>query len=191
MKLLWQTPSLKTKGTPRYVHSTKYCGKLLHFAIDNTDFRNDTPDGKSEFHGTGTVALQKFEADAVGKAIEIERSSKSSMNTRLMRAFQHLPGIIECEELQLYSKTDKTQALCQVLTGDIDLPTWSAYNFLITEELVLTTCQGLPLIPTSPTWLTLYSALKIVQGINVEVTGHKKTINYHISQVYLMRNEMI
>ena len=28
-------------------------GIPIHFAIDNTDFANDTPDGKREFHGTG------------------------------------------------------------------------------------------------------------------------------------------
>ena len=77
----------------------------------------------------------------------------------------------------VFQKGQKRGALCQVLGGDIDvaLPTWSAYNSLITEEPIITTCQGLPLIPTSPTdWSTLYSALKIVQGINVKVTGDKK-----------------
>ena len=34
-------------------------GIPLHFAIDNIDFRNDTPDGKSEFHGTTHVVFQK------------------------------------------------------------------------------------------------------------------------------------
>ena len=31
----------------------------LHFAIDNIDFRNDTADGKNEFHGTTQVLFQK------------------------------------------------------------------------------------------------------------------------------------
>ena len=29
--------------------------KMLPFAIDNTDFNNDTPDGKHEFHGAGQI----------------------------------------------------------------------------------------------------------------------------------------
>ena len=31
----------------------------LHFAIDNTDFKNDTSHGKSEFHSTTLVVFQK------------------------------------------------------------------------------------------------------------------------------------
>ena len=34
-------------------------GINLHFAIDNTDFQNDTPDGKSEFHRIGFTVFQK------------------------------------------------------------------------------------------------------------------------------------
>ena len=40
-----------------------------------------------------------------------------------------------------------------------------------------TICQGLPLYPGSPTdWSNLYTSLKLVQGINVSVTDHAKTI---------------
>jgi hypothetical protein len=33
----------------------------VHFAINNTDFPNDTADGKDEMHGTGQVVFQKFQ----------------------------------------------------------------------------------------------------------------------------------
>ena len=40
-----------------------------------------------------------------------------------------------------------------------------------------TTCQSLPLLPGTPTdWSNLYTFLKLVQGINVSVSGHAKTI---------------
>lgn len=43
--------------------------------------------------------------------------------------------------------------------------------------MTATTCELLPLIPTSPTdWSSLYTALKLVQGINVSVTGSYRTI---------------
>ena len=41
-----------------FVPSNLELGKELHFVIDNIDFKNDTPDGKSEFHGTTLVAFQ-------------------------------------------------------------------------------------------------------------------------------------
>ena len=34
----------------------------LHFAIDNADFYNDIPDGKSEFHDLEQVVFQKLKA---------------------------------------------------------------------------------------------------------------------------------
>lgn len=35
--------------------------KKFPFALDNTDFQNDTPDGKNQFHGTTQVSFQKKE----------------------------------------------------------------------------------------------------------------------------------
>ena len=77
------------------------------------------------------------------------------------------------------TKIDQTWALCQVVNEDISgtLPTWPAFNSLISLKSSPTTCQGLPLYPSPPTdWSTLYTTLIIVQGINVEVTGERKTI---------------
>ena len=42
-----------------FIPRTLEIGKDLHFAIDNADLKNDTPDGKGEFHGTVLVAFQK------------------------------------------------------------------------------------------------------------------------------------
>ena len=41
-----------------YVPANISQGTRLHFSIDNVDFRNDTPDGKGEFHSTGHVVFQ-------------------------------------------------------------------------------------------------------------------------------------
>ena len=57
------------------------------------------------------------------------------------------------------------------------LLTWAAFNSLVTDSVDVSICQGMPLYPGSPTdWTNLYSALKMAQGINVAVTGNKKTI---------------
>lgn len=57
------------------------------------------------------------------------------------------------------------------------LPTWAGYNSLVTAPVSISTCQGMPLYPGSPTdWSNLYTSLKIAQGINVESTGSKTTI---------------
>ena len=65
------------------------------------------------------------------------------------------------------------------------LPTWPAFNSLISERPTISICQGLPLYPSPPTdWSTLYKTLKIVQGINVEVSGNQKTIVSFDLQLY-------
>ena len=56
-------------------------GKMLHFAIDNTDFNNDTPDGKHKFHGTGQIVIRKqsnSNISSLKKSRKIERSNDAS-----------------------------------------------------------------------------------------------------------------
>ena len=56
---------------------------------------------------------------------------------------------------------------------------------MVTDSVDVSICQGMPLYPGSPTdWTDLYSALKMAQGINVAVTGNKKTITSDL-QLYL------
>ena len=139
--------------------------------------------------------LQKVD-DLEPHNLNIERNSKTNLKfikddvfekvymivkkpTPPNELFPSFSGIIPCQELELYSKKDQIWAMCQVVEEDIagPIPTWAAYNSLITSTPTITTCQGLPLYPSSPTdWSTLYTALKIVQEINVEVTGENKTI---------------
>lgn len=56
-------------------------------------------------------------------------------------------------------------------------PLWAATNSLCEESLPLNTYHTIPVIQGSPTeWGNLYTALKIVQGINVSHTPNHKTI---------------
>ena len=56
---------------------------------------------------------------------------------------------------------------------------------MVTDSVDVSICQGMPLYPGSPTdWTNLYSAVKMAQGINVAVTGNKKTITSDL-QLYL------
>ena len=57
------------------------------------------------------------------------------------------------------------------------LPTWNAFNSLLTETPSVALCETLPLSPISPTdWTVLYAALKQAQEINMKVFPNKKTI---------------
>ena len=114
----------------------------------------------------------KFE----GGVLQAEKIDKPSLQKESYPSFS---GEVPCIQFNYCNEIDQTWALCQVVNEDISgtLPTWPAFNSLISLKSSPTTCQGLPLYPSPPTdWSTLYTTLKIVQGINVEVTGERKTI---------------
>ena len=52
--------------------------KRVFFANDNTDFKNDTPNGKGEFHGTGLIICQRYDGQEI-KNVPIERSSSNKI----------------------------------------------------------------------------------------------------------------
>ena len=57
------------------------------------------------------------------------------------------------------------------------IPTWNAYNSLISKERKPTIIQFLTFSPCPPTnWLNLYCVLKQVQGLATSTTLNLKTI---------------
>lgn len=113
-----------------YIPHTIQNGVPIHFAIDNNDFHNDTPDGKGEFHGTGQIIFQKMPEDIEKTSFKIDRSKSSSMKyqgdpfsqtfpcskpTPPNESFSSFNGIIPCDQLQLYTRMDRAWAISQVL----------------------------------------------------------------------------
>ena len=170
----------------------------VHFAIDNCDFKNDTPDGKNEIHATAQVIIQKSDNCGLQQHLPINRSVKKFKSDAISiekitkpsildEKFSKLDREIACIEQNDYLDLDRTWALCHVMDEDISavLPTWQAFNSMISEKPTISICQGLQLYPSPATdWFTLYVALKIVQGINVEVSGNQKTIVLFDLQLY-------
>ena len=122
-------------------------GIPIHFAIDNTDFSNDTPDGKQEFHGTGQVVFQK-KKEMEREHLKIERSKNGSLKFKkdvflpMKSCYKPNPpnenvpdftGIIPCDELEIYGLCDQMWTTCSI--SDDQMPTWSAYNSLVTNLL--------------------------------------------------------
>ena len=62
------------KNNGVYVPHTILKDKAIHFAIDNADFHNDTPDGKGKFHSIGQILFQK--ADRKAKTLENFNTTK-------------------------------------------------------------------------------------------------------------------
>ena len=65
-----------TNNNNIYLPPTLNQNTPLHFGIDNIDFKNDTPDGKAEFHGTTQVVFQKC-SNEIEQPFEFKRNWKN------------------------------------------------------------------------------------------------------------------
>ena len=182
--------------------------KPLFFAIDNIDLTIDTPDGKDQLHGTTQVIFQEKDLNFEPADENIERGKVR--DTKLLYNVMHCcepnplnetyPSygeIVSIQEADIFRKWDFSWALARVFDKEKSIPTWAALNSLCSEAIFLTNCCTTPIIHGSPTdWSNLYTALKIVQGINVSNTSDQKTIVSLDLQLYskciqLQSNEYI
>ena len=66
------------KGT--YIPRRLQKGTLVHFAVDNIDFQEDTVDGRNTFHGTITVAFQPGKTHtATSPILEVDSTKSESL----------------------------------------------------------------------------------------------------------------
>ena len=163
--------------------------KPLFFAIDNIDFQVDTPDGRGQLHGTTQVVFQQKDIDESYSIDKFERNNKSKKSTPIYDVTHCAPpksrndiypcfdNIKSIEEVDIYRHWDLAWALARNFDETASIPTWSAHNSLHTEGIPLTNYCTTPVLHGSPTdWSNLYTALKIVQGINVATTADHKTV---------------
>lgn len=179
----------------------------LHFAIDNIDFKNDTADGKGEFHGTTHVVFQKKQNTQNTQATMAITPSRRSYKFQHPKNGQSVcqkprqPNDSFCEyeepssliDLSSFRNSDRLWGLLQVVDSLelTPLPTWGAFNSLLTGTPQISHYETLPLDASSPTdWTGLYTALKKVQGINTSITADKKTIVTLDLQLYVKCMEL-
>ena len=96
-------------------------------------------------------------------------------------------------DLSQYCNADSLWGICQVFKEKdlCPLPTWNAFNSLITPIPTITTCQVLPLYAGSPTDFTnLHHMLIAAQDINIAITGKCKTIVTLDLQLYAICMQM-
>ena len=132
-----------------YIPPTIRKSSPVYFAIDNIDFRNDTPDGKNEFHGIGQVVYQQSIDEHHQSALKISRE-----HTKSFKHNPFLPALIchkpvppnktypyfippDLADRKLYHNLDSLWFLCRSLNTntEVNKPKWAAYNSLVTEAL--------------------------------------------------------
>ena len=159
------------------------------FAIDNIDFQVDTPDGRDHLRGTTQVVFQQKYMDESRTVHTFERNKPQTNNLPVHDTvycaepkprndtYLCFDNIKSVKDLDIYRRWDLAWTLARNIDTTTSVPTWSAHNSLHTEVIPLANYCITPVIHGSPTdWSNLYTALKIVQGINVATTSDHKTV---------------
>ena len=179
-----------------------------YFAIDNTDFQRSSKDGKGEFHGTLIVMFQNIresveiqmnvdqdEEELEDQEVPGDKEGRKSFMYEIETCFPptkpetkvtKFRGIVYKEERK-FARDDESYAIIQTCDHDGIIPTWKVYNSKLCESCVIKTSYAeLPLLNTPPTdWSTLYTALKVCQGISTTIAPNKKTIITLDLQLYI------
>jgi hypothetical protein len=90
--LWWRTPSMfHGINVPPILKK----GKFLFFAVDNTDFAEDTPDGKGTTHGTITAIYQRADTsgDPIAPPLHFQDTKANSLSMT-----PHHKSIMPCEK---------------------------------------------------------------------------------------------
>ena len=154
-------------------------GGFVFFAADNTDFAEDTPDGKGTTHGTIIAVYQKdapsgepiAEPLAIGEAknltvtpyhVDILHCDKPkpqhAKRTEQFAISKGIPLSYQLTQLGWFV----TNALSRMKPGKSSskIPGWAGYNSLLSESRPLTKVGALPLLPeVVHEWFTLLTVL--------------------------------
>ena len=84
-----------------YVPQTIVPDIRVHFAIDNCDFKNDTPDGKNQFHATAQVIIQKSDNCSLQQHLPINGSAKKSKSDDISAEKIMKPSILDEKFFQI------------------------------------------------------------------------------------------
>ena len=185
-----------------YIPSVVSPSNRLYFAVDNTDMAIDTPDGKKQLHGTAMAVYQRSDAFHEQQPLKLNRTTKVQKSADTKPFYESVfcseplksisnYSVFETtatynNEIQLNSNKDLVWSLLKSVHDlSLNVPTWAGYNSLISDEKPTTTFCSIPVLNGSPTdWSNLYSALKIVQGIDVSTSPDNKTIISVDQQLY-------
>jgi len=160
-------------------------GRLPVFGFDNTDFEEDTPDGKDTTHGTIVAVFQKSDGagETIAPSLQISTEAKNltvtPYHTDIIPCNKPKPikgsrdeqseftisktGVDKCYRLthlgwllaMVLSRTNTEGTLTKV-------PCWAGYNSLVpTRPLTVTQVGALPLLPEAAhEWSTLMTVLQ-------------------------------
>ena len=178
-----------------YIPSVISSNKHTFYAIDNSDLKVDTTDGKNQYHGTYIAIYQPHDTDFNPPLLKFDRKHVEKLDgshtfyetifcpepVRESKTYGNLtlPLANIAMDVEHYILCDVTYSVlkCFNTISHGDIPTWTACNSLISEQKQLTTYCSLPPVNGTPTdWSNLYSALIVANKLRLNNTTQNKTI---------------
>ena len=169
-------------------------GTFVFFAADNTDFAEDTADGKGTTHGTVTAVYQK--ADAPGEPVAPPLHIGDTKSRSLMVP-RHHTVMLQCEKPKASTSHKRTREFSINNSGvagsyhltqlgwvvastfsrmkdarSSQIPGWAGYNSLLSTSKPLTEVGALPLLPeVAHEWPTLLTVMKQARQLKELAVG--------------------
>lgn len=187
-------------------------GKFIFLSVDNSDFSEDTPDGKNNLHATAMIVSQrktressKVTLDVLNEVPKHKSLPETSIpQTELQPCYvpknaqPKFPGFdLDTKPSRNITENAQQSDLAWAVSHSItrsqsdqpQIPTWSPYNSkLKSTALPLTTVAMMPLLAApAHEWSTMLTVLMQAQKITAIVMGeNRKTIITFDLQLYEM-----
>ena len=166
-------------------------GTFVFFAIDNTDFAEDTVDGKGTTHGTVTAVYQKANApgEVIAPSLEIQEVKTQSVqpyHVPMKHCNKPKPGPYKSEQEFRVCDIGTFEAGKQATLGWMiayalssansnsqeKIPGWSGYKSLVSYSRPLTRVCAFPLLPeVAHEWSTLLTVIMQANQLKNLVIG--------------------
>ena len=178
-------------------------GASVFFAVDNTDFSEDTADGKGTTHGTITAVYQKAEVpgEPIARPLKIDDCHSLSVtpyHVHMMHCGKPKPlpakrtdKFVTSKEMSgSYHLTQLGWIIATALSrmeprkASSNIPGWVGYNSLLSESKPLTQVGALPLLPElAHEWSTLLTVIMQASQLRKLAVGedHPAVISFDMA----------
>ena len=179
-------------------------GTFVFFAVDNTDFAEDTADGKGTTHGTITAVYQKANApgEVIAPSLELREAKNLSVapyHVSIKPCSKPKPGLVKrAQEFEVnttgdaesYELTTLGWIIAAALSREKDngeqsrIPGWDGFKSLVSFGQSLTQVGTLPLLPeVAHEWSIMLTVILQASQLKSLVIGeeHPTVITFNLA----------
>ena len=171
-------------------------GQFFCVCVDNSDFSEDTPDGKNTLHATAMVVFQRKRTKDHETILEIDATmrtkslpQKSTPDTEILQCSGYTLDTTPSSDVTKKEEQNDLawsvgNSIIRSRLEQVKIPTWAPYNSqVLSLTHQLTTVSMMPLLAApAHEWSTMLTVLMQAQKITAVVMGenHKTVITFEL-----------